>query len=51
MMRSDKVYICKKCNSRKIKSKGNYYHGRKSKARITKQCRDCGSTDIVRDHA
>lgn len=37
---------CNVCKSEKIKTKQNYFFGKKSKARIQGHCKICRSTDI-----
>ena len=34
---------CKNCKGTSVKTRTNYSHGRKSKAKVTKVCRNCGS--------
>lgn len=37
---------CKSCNSKNIKTRKNYSHGKSSGGKITRTCKDCGSSDI-----
>ena len=37
---------CKNCQSKEIKSRINYPHGKKSRSLTTLFCKACGSTDI-----
>ncbi|MBU4352857.1 MAG: hypothetical protein KJ939_07315 [Nanoarchaeota archaeon] len=38
--------ICKDCKSTAVKTRRNYSHGSKSKAKISLVCKKCGSTNI-----
>ncbi|MBW2972688.1 hypothetical protein KY359_06645 [Candidatus Woesearchaeota archaeon] len=38
---------CAKCNNSRIKTRKNYSHGTKSKARVTHFCMECGSTEMA----
>ncbi|MBW2991692.1 hypothetical protein KY345_00560 [Candidatus Woesearchaeota archaeon] len=40
------MMICRKCKGKRIKSRRNYSHGKKSKPITTMTCKDCGSFDI-----
>lgn len=47
---SKMALVCKACNGRKIKSRTNYTHGKKSKSSITKFiCKKCGSSVVSSD--
>lgn len=37
---------CKKCNSKNIRSRVNYPHGKNSNAITSLSCKDCGCSDI-----
>ncbi|MGM5483018.1 MAG: hypothetical protein ACQESF_06135 [Nanobdellota archaeon] len=37
---------CRNCRGISIKSRRNYFHGKKSKSITTLTCKDCGSSDI-----
>ncbi|MFH1850413.1 MAG: hypothetical protein ABH879_09635 [archaeon] len=38
--------ICKSCKGRKIKTRSNYTHGKKSRVTMVRVCKACGSQDI-----
>jgi hypothetical protein len=40
---------CQKCNSRIIRSRVNYTHGKKSGGTQKLSCKECGSTDIEQE--
>jgi len=42
--------ICKNCNSRSIKTRRNYPHGKKSSAVVSKICKSCGSNNIKEEN-
>jgi len=38
--------ICKNCNSKNIKARKNFSHGKSSGSKKSYSCKDCGSSNV-----